>query len=375
MTQLSDTNLALFLDNGTSLERWDQVGILSRELAIYNRMASSFRRIYIFTYGTKQDLSYQHAVEKNIVIIPKAIRLYDYLYEIAIPFRHRRILAQCGILKTNQCSGSLAAIITKWLYHNKCVARFGFVGSSVVKRLHRPLHYRWYIGLSEYLSCRFADRIFMPMKNNVDHLRTRYAFAKDKIVQMNNAIDTDLFSPQPTEKKYDIIYVAHLNDNKNHRAILEAISGLTVSVCFIGRGPQEHSLKEFAAQQHISLDIIAQVPNQDLPKYFNASRLCVFPSLHEGNPKSLLEAMSCALPVIGFDVTGVHDLIISGKTGLLSQNTVSSLRSNIEILLQDKARQAELGKKARAYIMEYFSLTNIAQKELAIYQQLLNHDH
>ena len=71
---LHDKKLALFFTFGTSMKRWNDVGIIDREVAIYNRMSKSFKEIYFFTYGDKNDLKFQEHLEGNIKLIPTPFR-------------------------------------------------------------------------------------------------------------------------------------------------------------------------------------------------------------------------------------------------------------------------------------------------------------
>ena len=66
MSKLKNYNLGLFLTHGMSLRAWDDVGILSREIEPYNILADYFNKIYIFTYGDKKELDYQHHLASNI---------------------------------------------------------------------------------------------------------------------------------------------------------------------------------------------------------------------------------------------------------------------------------------------------------------------
>lgn len=372
MSKLKEINLAVFIDTGISLKICDALGILSRELSLYNKLAEEFNNIYLFTYGSKDDLVYKKYLKDNVFIIPKNSSLYDYLYELILPFKFRKILTKCAIYKSLQIAGSLAPTISKVLFGHKLVIRSGYIASiHVAKFLRPPMHFRIYIHIVEFISYLLCDRAFIPMKNNYDMLLHKYPFLKKKLVMVNNNIDTDIFKPDVKEKLYDIIYVSNLRRNKNHYVLLQAVADSNLSLCFIGQGPLKKEITEFAKQHNIQLKLIDRIQNDKLPEYYNASRICVFPSRHEGNPKSLLEAMSCELPVIGFDVIGVRDLITHGENGLLSPPDVTGLKSTIRGLLGDPSLQNRIGRQARTYILENFSLTNLAEKEIRIYRELM----
>ena len=73
-----------------------------------------------------------------------------------------------------------------------------------------------------------------------------------------------------------------------------------------------------------------------------------FPSLHEGSPNALLEAMACGLPVVASGVGGVLDLITDEQDGLLVQpGSVGHLAEKLRVLVEDKKLRRRLGKSAR----------------------------
>jgi glycosyltransferase involved in cell wall biosynthesis len=95
----------------------------------------------------------------------------------------------------------------------------------------------------------------------------------------------------------------------------------------------------------------------------NESSVFVLPSLYEGHPKSLLEAMATGIPVIGTDVVGIRNLITS-STGFLCATNAISIRSAILKVLAAPDMAQEIGRSAARYIEDEFSLGVIAKLEL-----------
>jgi len=121
MVNLKNKRLAVFVDTGSSLEIWDKMGFLNRELNLYNYLAKKFNKVYIFTYGNKRELNFKKNVSKNIEIIPKVGNLHDYIYELTIPFGHRKILSECDVYKTMQNTGALAPIYAPFIMRSFCL--------------------------------------------------------------------------------------------------------------------------------------------------------------------------------------------------------------------------------------------------------------
>ena len=95
----------------------------------------------------------------------------------------------------------------------------------------------------------------------------------------------------------------------------------------------------------------------------------VIPSLSEGLPRVLLEAMALAKPVVASKVGGIPDLIQEGQNGFLVEpGNTDQLAEKLRILLKDKNLAIEMGKRSRELIQDKFS----NEKYIANYLKMLN---
>jgi glycosyltransferase involved in cell wall biosynthesis len=378
MEKLKKYNLAFFFDLGGSLKTWDDFGMLAREIALYNLLAEKFGKIYFLTYGNKTESEYKNLLAKNIIILPKKINLpntnfFNLVYEFLMPLCYLSKIRNCRFYKTNQNFGSIAPAISRILHpQNKLIVRSGYIASLNAELYNSPWYIKLYLWTAENISYYFCDKALIPTKQNYDILTKKYPVLKKKLLEMNNFIDTDLFQKKIFAPVYDVIYVARLDKDKNHVLLLEAARNLDLKILFVGQGPEKENLEKFAEEKDLKVKFIARVPNNELPEYYNKSRICVFPSLHEGNPKTLLEAMSCKLPVIGLDVLGVRNIIRHLDNGWLLKPDVKELRGAIQALLQDPELCERMGKAARTYIEKNFSLKKLLLKETSVYEELIS---
>ena len=119
------------------------------------------------------------------------------------------------------------------------------------------------------------------------------------------------------------------------------------------------------------MNLLGNIPNHKLPEILNQHELFILPSLWESMPKTLLEAMSCGLPVIGTATDGTREVIKHGKNGILCDTDSNSIREAIITLMGDEELKQRLGVNARKTIEERFSLEKLADKELELYWQLI----
>lgn len=369
-------NLALFLELGGSFEEWNDIGFFSREVLLYNKLAREcFGTIYIITYGNETDLSYSSSLEENIVVLPRGRRsrsyINNFLYELWLPFKYYRTLGRCDIFRTNQNSGSIAAAIAKLLFRKKrLIVRSGYLGSELARRSGLSILVKGYYFLAENLSYRLCDRALITTEANQHLLLQKYPFMEERVIVHNNFIDTNHFKKHSNARKqYDIIYVARYDRDKNHRAILDALKSTLRSALFIGQGKTLPSIEAEAAKDGTRVSFVKSVRNDDLPALYNAARICAFPSLHEGSPKSLLEAMACELPVAALHAPGVSNVINDRQNGLIGNQHLFA--GNIERLLNDHALCDRLGQSARQTVLADYSFKKISSGEIQLYQKLL----
>jgi glycosyltransferase involved in cell wall biosynthesis len=105
---------------------------------------------------------------------------------------------------------------------------------------------------------------------------------------------------------------------------------------------------------------------------YSAADLFVISSLQDNLPNTVLEAMACGTPVIGFAVGGIPDMVRPGKTGLLvPPSDVVALRAAIVQLLEDHSARKEMAVNCRRIAVEEYSLALQARRYSEIYKSLL----
>lgn len=102
------------------------------------------------------------------------------------------------------------------------------------------------------------------------------------------------------------------------------------------------------------------------------SYLVVLPSYREGLPKSLIEANAIGRPIVTTDTVGCRECVQSGENGYLAKlQNADDLASKIDTILSNKELALGMSKKARIFAEQNFSITNVVDKHIALYNQLL----
>ncbi|RGD85574.1 glycosyltransferase [Thomasclavelia ramosa] len=114
--------------------------------------------------------------------------------------------------------------------------------------------------------------------------------------------------------------IGQISNRKNQKVIIEAISMIAnpkIKYVIVGFGEMEEKLKKIAEELHVTDRIIFAGYRQDAKALLHCADLFAFPSLQEGLPASLMEAMSVGLPAVASSIRGNIDLIHDGENGYL----------------------------------------------------------
>jgi glycosyltransferase involved in cell wall biosynthesis len=134
----------------------------------------------------------------------------------------------------------------------------------------------------------------------------------------------------------------------------------------MGRGgvPENHGIRHLALG-HIQGD-------RFLSLVYSAADLFVIPSMQDNLPNTVLEALACGTPVIGFDTGGIPDMVRPGVTGLLvPAGSSTALKSAILTLIYDRDARQEMSLNCRRIAEDEYSLENQAREYIRLYEQIL----
>jgi len=373
------TKICLFFTYGISLKKWDELGIIDREIILYNNLVKRGAEVAFFTYGDEDDLSYASRIP-GIKIIPAYMSCRNYknkklnfLHSFLLPLKFRKVLTQFDILKTNQMWGSWVPLIAKWLLGKRLILRCGYehyytLLSDKCGCVKRSIFY-----LFSWIMYFYSDRIVLTTDLIAEFVSKTFLVPEKKISLQPNFIDTELFAAKNgtvlQEKR--LLFVGRLSREKNLFALIEACKKINTGVDLIGDGILKPELQEFANRIKADVRFLGIIPNKELPAYIVRYDIFILPSFYEGNPKTLLEAMSCAMPVIGTNVDGIRELINNNENGILCGVTAEEIAGAIIRLADDPGLKQKLGQNARKYIVNNCSINRIVDTELKIYQYTL----
>lgn len=204
--------------------------------------------------------------------------------------------------------------------------------------------------------------------------------AGERIRVIHNAIETSRFrecgaesGPVSEHTRRIVLAVARLHGRKGIHHLLEAARQVPDAVFLIaGEGPERQRLEESAARLGISDRVRFLGTRADIAGLLRSCDVFVLPSLFEGLPVSVIEAMAAARPVVATDIEGTDEIVVDGKTGcLVPPADPGALARAITGLLHDPDRAARLGAAGRARVDALFSVGFMVDRLHALYDEVL----
>lgn len=214
------------------------------------------------------------------------------------------------------------------------------------------------------INCFLANRIIVYSQSLQDKWHLNRYNNKILIAQSQHIDLTRFTIKKPLLAREKLVgYVGRLSPEKGIWNLIKSMPLVfkhdpDIRLLVIGDGPLYENIKEFLEKDGLKEKIIltGKVPFERIPKYMNRLRLLVMPSLSEGLPATLLEAMACGTPVLATPAGAIVDVITNGKTGfLLQDNSCEAIARGI-LEAVNHPKNENIACAARKMIEKEFSL-------------------
>lgn len=135
---------------------------------------------------------------------------------------------------------------------------------------------------------------------------------------------------------------------------------------FVGRDDMNGSVKNEILKLKLESNVKLIAYTTSVDEYLKVSTVMVLPSLYgEGCPTSVIEAMSYGVPALGFDILGMNECIVDGKTGFLVEKfNYEDLKEKIYLLINDAELRDQFRRGSREYFSQHFQLLTACEKHV-----------
>jgi glycosyltransferase involved in cell wall biosynthesis len=240
-----------------------------------------------------------------------------------------------------------------------------------------------------HLSTRFALSIERLLSLYIDYYQTNSQGAiqflvqnaglqKAKLFCIPSGVDVRQWNPNDHKNNHPpvIACVARFIPRKRQDDLLYALNilyqhNIDFQCDLVGYGPTLLEMQSLADRLRIQhrVRFLGKASREQVKNLLSGADMFVLPSLWEGLPGSMMEAMATGLPVVGTDVNGTNELVIDGDTGfLVPPKSPEALADRLAWLINNPEARVEMGLRGRKRIVEEFSLDSMVKRTEMFYR-------
>lgn len=292
--------------------------------------------------------------------LPVALFKYKKKYDIIHAHSHL-------FLSTNYC-----ALIRKLGSSPLVVTNHGIRSQSVPEWINNI-----YMPTAGRLTFRSADKVLCYTKEEKSLLE-KMGVKGENIAVIHNGINADLFVPsnEDIDKKY-VLWIGRFVPGKGVEYLVDAFAQVKkvrpdLKLVMIGNGPLrsqiEYKIRSLGVNDSVS--IRNNVINNELPKIYRKAQVFVLPSIEEGLPRTILEAMACRVPIVCTRLPQLVDIVKDAGI-LVPVRDSEALAEAILRVITNGELSDKLGISGRNIVTSNYSWQSTVKKTLEIYEDLL----
>lgn len=239
------------------------------------------------------------------------------------------------------------------------------------KALEKSFYYKLMLKMEAYVLSS-VDRINFVSKNSKkEFLKLHPSISPDKVFYIYNGIDNKSLSRMyEIHRPIEICCVASISERKGQRNVIEALKNFgsvipNVHFTFIGEGEIRPSLELKVKEYNLENYVTFVGVSNDVESYLSKSDIFMLPSMDEGLPMSIIEAMRAGLPIVSCPVGGIPEMVVTGENGVLIEPSIKGVYEFLSLI--DKYDWGYMSKRSRLTFEQKFT----SDKMVAEYCNLL----
>ena len=359
-----------FLTFGYSLKTWEESSAIDREVKYINYLSEKYSiKFYIITYGDFEDKKYSKLF-LNSEILPiytfinkSKFKIVNYIKSFCIPFKIKKISNEkIFMIKQNQLLGSWVSILFKLITNKKLFIRTGYDMYQFSIKDEKSKFKQFLYKALTLFSLNFADLYSVSSYSDMNFINENFPKLIQKVLLIRNWVEV----PESINFKdrENIVSIGRLEKQKNYNFLLNEFKDFSGEIILVGKGSEEKYLMDVSSSFKLNLKVIPFISNIEAVNLLSKARYFILPSLYEGNPKVLLEAMAQGCIVLASNIPNHVEIISNTENGFIFELTNNSLSKTFSIVSSKK--QEELNKvalSARDLMKKDFSISKIAETE------------
>jgi len=248
-------------------------------------------------------------------------------------------------------------------------------GSKSKLSFIRKKHIQWAHQMEEY-TLKNADKLITVSEEMKRALLERRADSTHKTCIIPNGIDSVENHSTPNTNPNQLVFVGRLDAIKGIFPLVEAMKSVKseIELVMIGEGAARDSLEKAIAAVNLQdrIHLLGSLNEQQVFKHIRESYALILPSFHETQGIVLMEANSCAKPVLASNINGINEVVVNSKNGLLfPKNNPQEMAKTIDFLFQNPDLATRMGKWGKTHVEKNFSWEGIAERTEKVYTECL----
>lgn len=372
--------VATFFTWDYSLNTWLDSKTIERELKFfkhlekYNNISFSF-----FTYGNSEDnkIGQEYRLNSIYPIFERKMffknRFIRLIFSLFIPISYKKEIKECDVIFQNQLLGCWVPLIAKYLYKKPLIVRTGYNMLDFAKNDEKSKIIIIFYNILTIIALRFSDLFTVTSKSDLKFFETNYPKYKNKLIHRPNWVDLDQNISLENRSKNKILSVGRLENQKNYTYLIKEFKNTKdwLQIDIVGSGSKARELRDLAKKQNVHVNFLGNLKNEELIKIYKNYMFYVSSSLYEGNPKTVLEAMSSGCVVLLSNIPNHEELIENNFSGILFELNENELKIKFNRISLDSSLLNKLSKNALDKINKNNSLESSANLFLSDFEKLV----
>ena len=365
-------NIILIFTFGISLKDWQNTGLITRELKIYESLNEKYGFTFTFiTFGDQEDVQIAKDIDFINVIPSQTIvsftksRFLNFFKSLILPYKIKKYLKNADLIKTNQLSGSWIGIILKFMLKKPLLVRTGYDVLQFKINERKPKYIIVFYFILTQLCLIFSDIFSVTSIEDKLNMQKRFLGSENILIHRNYVLHK---YEKPFNERYQnkIIVVGRLEKQKNYIQLLESLKGINCTIDIVGDGSERKKIEKLIENSNLDVNLLGILSNEDLINLMKNYKIFLSGSLYEGSPKSTLEAMSSGALIVAFENSNISEIIESYENGILF-NDFKLLPEIIRDMIQNEKKFDIMTKRAYLKIEDEYSLESAIKREIKIY--------
>lgn len=344
-------------------DRFEPILVSNREDELCRRADGHGIDVTIVPFHGALDTFDRQLLSRSYLLVPAGVRILQFNSDI-VPTLSDADIIWCE---------NLRAVLTLFPY-------LAISQSPAVWNVGLGLKPTGKVKYLKSLALQVVDYVFIESQKQALNVFTQKQYSRHKrsFITFHKGIDTQEFSPVHSEQinkkgRFKIGTAASLTPRKGLEYVIEAMPEIIQAhddtKLFIA-GDISEGNKEYIQKLNNQIEqhgIVEQVEFtgwvDNMPKYLNTLDVFILPSLNEGIPGAVREALAVEVPVVATDVGGTSEAVIEGETGfLVDPRNSEQLADRVIRLLNNSEMRRQMGKNGRNHIKKNFSIESYVQK-------------